>query len=140
MSRACFEYAIPWVVVLQFASLVEMEAKHRCQQALTLGWRWGGLAKLFAQEWEGDVTIIMPATLAQVRKHHMCELLSPESLLKAWRRVGNDLSCAGLGGTAAELNCSGYGKTLSLLFLCRCFCCSLPRSFRTQLQGSCARL
>jgi hypothetical protein len=26
----------------------------------------GGIAKLFAQDWEGDVTIVMPATLAQV--------------------------------------------------------------------------
>lgn len=51
---------------IQLASLVEMEAKHRCEQALALGWRMGGLAKLFAQEWEGDVTIVMPATLAQV--------------------------------------------------------------------------
>jgi TAG lipase/steryl ester hydrolase/phospholipase A2/LPA acyltransferase len=25
-----------------------------------------GLAKLFAQDWEGDVTIVMPATFAQV--------------------------------------------------------------------------
>jgi len=40
--------------------------KHRCNQVLELGFPLGGLAKLFAQEWEGDVTIVMPATLAQV--------------------------------------------------------------------------
>lgn len=40
--------------------------KHRCNQILELGFPLGGLAKLFAQDWEGDVTIVMPATLAQV--------------------------------------------------------------------------
>ena len=41
--------------------------KHRCTQILEMGFRLGGLAKLFAQDWEGDVTVVMPATLAQVR-------------------------------------------------------------------------
>jgi TAG lipase / steryl ester hydrolase / phospholipase A2 / LPA acyltransferase len=45
---------------------VVLEVKHRCNQVLELGFPLGGLAKLFAQEWEGDVTIVMPATLAQV--------------------------------------------------------------------------
>lgn len=40
--------------------------KHRCNQILELGIPLGGLAKLFAQDWEGDVTVVMPATLAQV--------------------------------------------------------------------------
>lgn len=40
--------------------------KHRCNQILELGFPLGGLAKLFAQDWEGDVTVVMPATLAQV--------------------------------------------------------------------------
>lgn len=40
--------------------------KHRCNQILELGFPLGGIAKLFAQEWEGDVTVVMPATLAQV--------------------------------------------------------------------------
>lgn len=43
-----------------------MEVKHRCNQILELGFPLGGLAKLFAQDWEGDVTVVMPATLAQV--------------------------------------------------------------------------
>lgn len=51
---------------MQFAHLVEMEVKHRCNQILELGFPLGGLAKLFAQDWEGDVTVVMPATLAQV--------------------------------------------------------------------------
>ncbi|KAI3921667.1 hypothetical protein MKW92_052761 [Papaver armeniacum] len=36
------------------------------KQLLELGFPLGGLAKLFAQDWEGDVTAVMPATLAQV--------------------------------------------------------------------------
>jgi TAG lipase/steryl ester hydrolase/phospholipase A2/LPA acyltransferase len=43
-----------------------MEVKHRFNQVLELGFPLGGIAKLFAQHWEGDVTIVMPATLAQV--------------------------------------------------------------------------
>lgn len=45
-----------------------MEVKHRCSQILELGFPLGGLAKLFAQDWEGDVTVVMPATLAQVHE------------------------------------------------------------------------
>ncbi|QHN99547.1 hypothetical protein HN51_034686 [Arachis hypogaea] len=45
-----------------------MEVKHRCNQILELGFPLGGIAKLFAQEWEGDVTVVMPATLAQYSK------------------------------------------------------------------------
>lgn len=43
-----------------------MEVKHRCNQILELGFPLGGVAKLFAQDWEGDITVVMPATLAQV--------------------------------------------------------------------------
>ncbi|KAK7378090.1 hypothetical protein VNO80_03526 [Phaseolus coccineus] len=52
----------------KLAHLVEMEVKHRCNQILELGFPLGGLAKLFAQDWEGDVTVVMPATLAQYTK------------------------------------------------------------------------
>ncbi|XP_073014601.1 triacylglycerol lipase SDP1 [Primulina eburnea] len=52
----------------KLAQLAEMEVKHRCNQILELGFPLGGLAKLFAQDWEGDVTIVMPATLAQLSK------------------------------------------------------------------------
>ncbi|QHO24118.1 hypothetical protein S245_040357 [Arachis hypogaea] len=52
----------------KLAHLVEMEVKHRCNQILELGFPLGGIAKLFAQEWEGDVTVVMPATLAQYSK------------------------------------------------------------------------
>ncbi|XP_020585889.1 triacylglycerol lipase SDP1-like [Phalaenopsis equestris] len=52
----------------KLAHLAEMEVKHRCNQILELGIPLGSIAKLFAQEWEGDVTIVMPATLAQYSK------------------------------------------------------------------------
>lgn len=45
-----------------------MEVKHRCNQILELGFPLGGLAKLFAQDWEGDVTVVMPATVSQVNE------------------------------------------------------------------------
>ncbi|KAG9135594.1 hypothetical protein Leryth_002325 [Lithospermum erythrorhizon] len=52
----------------KLAHLVEMEVKHRCNQILELGLPLRGMAKLFAQDWEGDVTVVMPATLAQYSK------------------------------------------------------------------------
>ncbi|XP_047321705.1 triacylglycerol lipase SDP1-like [Impatiens glandulifera] len=52
----------------KLAHIIEMEVKHRCNQVLELGFPLGGLAKLFAQDWEGDVTVVMPATLAQYSK------------------------------------------------------------------------
>ncbi|XP_057541988.1 triacylglycerol lipase SDP1-like [Amaranthus tricolor] len=52
----------------KLADLAEMEVKHRCNQILELGFPMGGIVKLFAQAWEGDVTIVMPATLAQYSK------------------------------------------------------------------------
>lgn len=66
----------------QLAHLVEMEVKHRCNQILELGFPLGGLAKLFAQDWEGDVTVVMPATLAQVKdflilNFNLCQIVLP---------------------------------------------------------------
>ncbi|CAA0812806.1 Triacylglycerol lipase SDP1 [Striga hermonthica] len=52
----------------KLAHLTEMEVKHRCNQILELGFPLGGLAKLFAQDWEGDVTVVMPATISQLSK------------------------------------------------------------------------
>ncbi|GJP42705.1 hypothetical protein CLOM_g2244 [Closterium sp. NIES-68] len=66
LKAACRLYGGDWAA--KAAQLAEMELKHRCQQALAVGWRVGGLAKLFAQPWEGDITIVMHATLAQFAK------------------------------------------------------------------------
>jgi hypothetical protein len=60
-----------------------MEVKHRCNQVLALGFPLGGIAKLFAQDWEGDVTVVVPATVGQVHpisekirsKFYFCFLL-----------------------------------------------------------------
>lgn len=49
----------------KLALLAEMEVKHRSSQLLELGFPFG---KLFAQDWEGDVTIVMSATLMQYLK------------------------------------------------------------------------
>ncbi|GER25812.1 patatin-like phospholipase domain-containing protein [Striga asiatica] len=56
------------IFTLDLAHLTEMEVKHRCNQILELGFPLGGLAKLFAQDWEGDVTVVMPATISQLSK------------------------------------------------------------------------
>ncbi|CAN8254372.1 unnamed protein product [Cochlearia groenlandica] len=52
----------------KLAQLSEMEVKHRCNQVLELGLPLREVANLFAQEWEGDVTIVMPATVSQYLK------------------------------------------------------------------------
>ncbi|XP_078448171.1 triacylglycerol lipase SDP1-like [Wolffia australiana] len=52
----------------KLANVFEMEVKHRFSQLLELGFPLRGLTKLFTQDWEGDITIVMPATLAQYSK------------------------------------------------------------------------
>lgn len=69
----CYSFLVTILIkifclILQLAHLTEMEVKHRCNQILELGFPLGGLAKLFAQDWEGDVTVVMPATVSQVNE------------------------------------------------------------------------
>ncbi|KAL0337925.1 UNVERIFIED_CONTAM: Triacylglycerol lipase SDP1 [Sesamum calycinum] len=52
----------------KLAQLAEMEVNTDAIKILELGFPTGGVAKLFAQDWEGDVTVVMPATLAQLSK------------------------------------------------------------------------
>ncbi|KAI5079991.1 hypothetical protein GOP47_0005470 [Adiantum capillus-veneris] len=49
----------------KLSQLVELEFKHRCKQVLELGFPMHEVSKLFAPDWEGDITIVMPGMLAQ---------------------------------------------------------------------------
>lgn len=72
---------------MKLADLAEMEVKHRCNQILELGFPMGGIVKLFAQAWEGDVTIVMPATLAQV----CCKQISAFDIMFECHCVGTSV-------------------------------------------------
>ncbi|CAM6099233.1 unnamed protein product [Calypogeia fissa] len=84
----------------RLAHIAEMEVKHRCSQALEMGFRLGGLAKLIAQDWEGDVTIVMPATFAQFAK--LIQNPSPSELRKA---VMQGRRCTWAKLSAIQANC-----------------------------------
>lgn len=53
-------------------TLAEAEFKHRCRQLAEVAPRWapgvGAWLRRFSQPWEGDVTIVLPETLFQLRK------------------------------------------------------------------------
>ncbi|KAI3667312.1 hypothetical protein L6452_42365 [Arctium lappa] len=84
----------------KLAHLVEMEVKHRCNQVLELGFPLGGLAKLFAQDWEGDVTIVMPATLAQYSK-----IIQNPSHLELQKAANQGRRCTWEKLSAIKANC-----------------------------------
>uniref|UniRef100_A0A5B6ZFW8 Putative triacylglycerol lipase SDP1-like n=1 Tax=Davidia involucrata TaxID=16924 RepID=A0A5B6ZFW8_DAVIN len=84
----------------KLAHLVEMEVKHRCNQILELGFPLGGLAKLFAQDWEGDVTVVMPATLAQYSK-----ILQNPSHLELQKAANQGRRCTWEKLSAIKANC-----------------------------------
>lgn len=50
------------------AHIAEMEVKHRCNQLLKLCFPFGGVSKVLVQDWEGDITVVVPATLTQYLK------------------------------------------------------------------------
>ncbi|XP_059668357.1 triacylglycerol lipase SDP1 [Cornus florida] len=84
----------------KLAHLVVMEVKHRCHQVLELGVPLGGIAKLFAQDWEGDVTIVMPATLAQYSK-----IIQNPSHLELQKAANQGRRCTWEKLSAIKANC-----------------------------------
>ncbi|CAL5356542.1 unnamed protein product [Camellia sinensis] len=84
----------------KLAHLAEMEVKHRCNQTLELGFPLGGIAKLFAQDWEGDVTVVMPATLAQYSK-----ILQNPSHLDLQKAANQGRRCTWEKLSAIKANC-----------------------------------
>ncbi|XP_058107094.1 triacylglycerol lipase SDP1-like [Magnolia sinica] len=84
----------------KLAHLVEMEVKHRCNQVLELGFPMGGIAKLFAQDWEGDVTVVMPATLAQYSK-----IIQNPSYVELQKAANQGRRCTWEKLSAIKANC-----------------------------------
>lgn len=84
----------------KLAHLAEMEVKHRCHQVLELGFPLGGIAQLFAQDWEGDVTVVMPATLAQYSK-----MLQNPSVVELQKAVNQGRRCTWEKLSAIKANC-----------------------------------
>ncbi|CAI9754801.1 unnamed protein product [Fraxinus pennsylvanica] len=84
----------------KLAQLAEMEVKHRCHQILELGFPLGGMAKLFAQDWEGDVTVVMPATLAQYSK-----IIQNPSYLELQKAANQGRRCTWEKFSAIKANC-----------------------------------
>ncbi|XP_047311010.1 triacylglycerol lipase SDP1-like [Impatiens glandulifera] len=84
----------------KLAHLVELEVKHRCNQILGVGFPLGGIAKLFAQDWEGDITVVMPATLAQYSK-----LLQNPSNLDIQKAANQGRRCTWEKLSAIKANC-----------------------------------
>lgn len=84
----------------KLAQLAEMEVKHRCHQVLELGFPLGGIAKLFAQDWEGDVTVVMPATLAQYSK-----IIQNPSTLELQKAANQGRRCTWEKLSAMKANC-----------------------------------
>ncbi|CAA2971536.1 triacylglycerol lipase SDP1-like [Olea europaea subsp. europaea] len=84
----------------KLAQLAEMEVKHRCHQILELGFPLGKVAKLFAQDWEGDVTVVMPATLAQYSK-----IIQNPSYLELQKSANQGRRCTWEKLSAIKANC-----------------------------------
>ncbi|KAL2599998.1 hypothetical protein AAZV13_10G085900 [Glycine max] len=84
----------------KLAHLAEMEVKHRCNQVLELGFPLGGLAKLFAQDWEGDVTVVMPATPAQYLK-----IIQNPSYVELQKAANQGRRCTWEKLSAMKANC-----------------------------------
>ncbi|XWS65367.1 hypothetical protein CRYUN_Cryun05aG0106500 [Craigia yunnanensis] len=105
-------HIIPWLRLKEFvrafggnfaaklAHLTEMEVKHRCSQMLELGFPLGGVAKIFTQDWEGDITVVMPATLAQYSR-----ILQNPSLVELQKATNQGRRCTWEKFSAIKANC-----------------------------------
>ena len=67
LKRALCKRSATWAIA---AAFLESEWKHRCRQVRELA-PWldvFGVFSLFGQQWEGDVTVVMPFTAAQLSR------------------------------------------------------------------------
>ena len=67
LKRALCKRSATWAIA---AAFIESEWKHRCRQVRELA-PWldvFGVFSLFGQQWEGDVTVVMPFTAAQLSR------------------------------------------------------------------------
>nr|CAB3478373.1 unnamed protein product [Digitaria exilis] len=120
------------------AELAEMEIKHRCNQVLELGFPLGGLAKLFAQDWEGDVTVVMPATLAQYSK-----MIQNPSYAELQKAANQGRRCTWEKLSAIRANCAielALDECVSLLNHLRRLKRSAERASASQGHGPTIRL
>ncbi|KAK8541964.1 hypothetical protein V6N12_014577 [Hibiscus sabdariffa] len=93
-------YTLFLMFSIMLAHLTEMEVKHRCSQILELGFRMGGLAKIFAQDWEGDVTVVMPATVSLYLK-----ILQNPTLVELQKASNQGRRCTWEKLSAMKANC-----------------------------------
>ncbi|KAL8467572.1 hypothetical protein ACS0TY_030991 [Phlomoides rotata] len=85
----------------KIAQLAEMEVKHRCNQILELSSPLGRVAKLFAQDWEGDITIFMPVTLDQLSK-----AIQNPSYVELQKSINQGRRCTWEKLSAIKANCA----------------------------------
>ncbi|KAJ7976691.1 Triacylglycerol lipase SDP1 [Quillaja saponaria] len=86
--------------LLRLKEFVRAYGGNFAAKVLELGFPLGGLAKLFAQEWEGDVTVVMPATLAQYSK-----IIQNPSYVELQKAANQGRRCTWEKLSAIKANC-----------------------------------